>query len=195
MTFLIFLFFFFQAEDGIRDRDVTGVQTWLFRSVTEPFYVGRVELRPVGSWGLTDAYRDIDRFIPGAGRLLDEDAKYRVAGSFTYTTLRTETEAPLTDRIVEAHSAARRQALAQLETATAALRLATASTSQVVVDIDAPPGRVRLLKPQVYRHDVESLEITQRIGRIRPDDAGPLASLGDRLVSWAVDRVAPHSSG
>src|SRR5207248_5745454 len=24
--------FFFQAEDGIRDRTVTGVQTWLFRS-------------------------------------------------------------------------------------------------------------------------------------------------------------------
>src|SRR5699024_12124399 len=27
-----FLFFFFQAEDGIRDRNVTGVQTVLFRS-------------------------------------------------------------------------------------------------------------------------------------------------------------------
>src|SRR6266481_4239548 len=26
------LFFFFQAEDGIRDGTVTGVQTWLFRS-------------------------------------------------------------------------------------------------------------------------------------------------------------------
>src|SRR5688500_19947538 len=25
-------FFFFQAEDGIRDYKVTGVQTWLFRS-------------------------------------------------------------------------------------------------------------------------------------------------------------------
>src|SRR2546427_4652019 len=26
-------FFFFQAEDGIRDLTVTGVQTWLFRSI------------------------------------------------------------------------------------------------------------------------------------------------------------------
>src|SRR5882762_2576683 len=26
------VFFFFQAEDGIRDSSVTGVQTWLFRS-------------------------------------------------------------------------------------------------------------------------------------------------------------------
>src|SRR3712207_7680347 len=26
------VFFFFQAEDGIRDIGVTGVQTWLFRS-------------------------------------------------------------------------------------------------------------------------------------------------------------------
>jgi len=28
----LFFFFFFQAEDGIRDIGVTGVQTWLFRS-------------------------------------------------------------------------------------------------------------------------------------------------------------------
>src|SRR3989454_6931656 len=28
----LFYFFFFQAEDGIRDYKVTGVQTWLFRS-------------------------------------------------------------------------------------------------------------------------------------------------------------------
>src|SRR5437868_8739875 len=28
----LFFFFFFQAEDGIRDRNVTGVQTCLFRS-------------------------------------------------------------------------------------------------------------------------------------------------------------------
>ena len=28
----IIFFFFFQAEDGIRDRDVTGVQTCAFRS-------------------------------------------------------------------------------------------------------------------------------------------------------------------
>src|SRR5207237_4995222 len=32
-VFLIFFFFFFQAEDGIRDSSVTGVQTWLFRSL------------------------------------------------------------------------------------------------------------------------------------------------------------------
>ena len=30
--FGFFLVFFFQAEDGIRDRDVTGVQTCAFRS-------------------------------------------------------------------------------------------------------------------------------------------------------------------
>ena len=38
MLFVILLsFFFFQAEDGIRDRDVTGVQTVLFRSSTRSF--------------------------------------------------------------------------------------------------------------------------------------------------------------
>src|SRR5436305_15311195 len=32
---VIFFFFFFQAEDGIRDADVTGVQTCAFRSPGE----------------------------------------------------------------------------------------------------------------------------------------------------------------
>ena len=31
----VYYFFFFQAEDGIRDHCVTGVQTCLFRSVGE----------------------------------------------------------------------------------------------------------------------------------------------------------------
>ena len=29
-----YFYFFFQAEDGIRDRDVTGVQSVLFRSIS-----------------------------------------------------------------------------------------------------------------------------------------------------------------
>src|SRR5437867_9752530 len=45
-------FFFFQAEDGIRDRTVTGVQTCLFRSSTnillQSFYGGHV-MAMVGS--------------------------------------------------------------------------------------------------------------------------------------------------
>src|SRR5690349_23724119 len=35
-TSSIGVFFFFQAEDGIRDLYVTGVQTWLFRSARHP---------------------------------------------------------------------------------------------------------------------------------------------------------------
>ena len=34
LFFCFFVYFFFQAEDGIRDRDVTGVQTVLFRSAS-----------------------------------------------------------------------------------------------------------------------------------------------------------------
>src|SRR5437879_3041791 len=37
--YCFYIFFFFQAEDGIRDTSVTGVQTWLFRS-----HVGELEL-------------------------------------------------------------------------------------------------------------------------------------------------------
>ena len=35
--FIFSSFFFFQAEDGIRDRDVTGVRRVLFRSLPRPF--------------------------------------------------------------------------------------------------------------------------------------------------------------
>src|SRR2546427_990481 len=42
-----FFFFFFQAEDGIRDLTVTGVQTWLFRSKVKDGYA-RNYLLPKG---------------------------------------------------------------------------------------------------------------------------------------------------
>jgi len=179
-----------------RDRDqVVAARVVSDITVEKPFYAGRVEIRPVGSWGLADAYRDIGSFMPGAGRMLDSEIKFRGGPSFTLTTLRTAADAPLTDRVMEALPAARRQAYAQLDTLTAALRLATASTTQAVVDIDAGAGRVRLWKPQIYRHDTEFMEITQRIGRLRPEDAGALASLGDRLASWEGDSERPHSLG
>src|SRR5690554_3237274 len=42
ISVLFFFFFFFQAEDGIRDADVTGVQTCalpIFKNVAEPIIV------------------------------------------------------------------------------------------------------------------------------------------------------------
>ena len=41
------MFFFFQAEDGIRDRDVTGVQTCAFRSTSR---------NPVAYWRFNDKH-------------------------------------------------------------------------------------------------------------------------------------------
>src|SRR5436305_8856324 len=40
--------FFFQAEDGIRDADVTGVQTWLFRARTNLIKRARNQSRSSG---------------------------------------------------------------------------------------------------------------------------------------------------
>src|SRR5437773_7135960 len=39
-----FFFFFFQAEDGIRDRDVTGVQTCALPIFEPPLRLGLVDL-------------------------------------------------------------------------------------------------------------------------------------------------------
>src|SRR5699024_12117193 len=48
---------FFQAEDGIRDRNVTGVQTWLFRSL----------LRKTDGFGLVGG-KHIDDAVGGVVR-------------------------------------------------------------------------------------------------------------------------------
>src|SRR5204863_4139308 len=45
--FSIFVFFFFQAEDGIRDLYVTGVQRVLFRSQQRSARVRQLEQRDV----------------------------------------------------------------------------------------------------------------------------------------------------
>src|SRR5688500_20262092 len=60
------LFFFFQAEDGIRDYKVTGVQTWLFRSVSDQ----KVELKLVLDQSVMDRLEELKGFLahktPGA---------------------------------------------------------------------------------------------------------------------------------
>src|SRR5207245_3927020 len=43
------MFFFFQAEDGIRDATVTGVQTCLFRSTADQFHFAWQQLSADGS--------------------------------------------------------------------------------------------------------------------------------------------------
>jgi hypothetical protein len=179
-----------------RDRErALAVRVLTDITVDAPLYAGVVELRPVGSWGLNDAYRDIDGFMPGAGRLLDTDMRHRTGGSFTYATLRTEADAPVGDRIYAGYSVASRTAIARLETLTMALRLATATTSQAVVDINSSPGRARLWKPEIIRHDIAFMELVQRIGHIRPEHAAPIAALGDRLAAWGGDDKSPHSLG
>jgi hypothetical protein len=180
----------------LRDRD-RAVAARVVSDITldAPFSVGGVELRPVGNWGLTDAYRDIDGFMPGAGRLLDAEIGYRTGPSFTFATLITHTDAAVGDRMGEGYSAAKRLALARAETLTSALRLATATTSQAVVDITAAPGHVRFYRPEIVRHDFGFMELVQRIGHIQPEHAAPIAALGDRLAVWGGDDKNPHSLG
>src|SRR5690554_6749012 len=62
-----FFFFFFQAEDGIRDADVTGVQTWLFRSAVKAYnkeyadYVGKSKKKPLSKAEIAQ-YGEIDLY-------------------------------------------------------------------------------------------------------------------------------------
>src|SRR3712207_8969435 len=45
-----FMFFFFQAEDGIRDIGVTGVQTCALPICSSPLTVGQPVMGVVNSW-------------------------------------------------------------------------------------------------------------------------------------------------
>lgn len=180
----------------LRERDrAIAVRVLSDITVDAPFYAGGVELRPVGNWGLTDAYRDIDHFIPGALRLLDTDIGYRTGPGFTFGMLRTETDAPVGDRMREGYSVAKSLATGRIETMTAALRLATATTSQAVVDITSSPGHGRLYRPEIFRHDTDFMENIQRIAHIEPDQAPAVAALADRLPTWGGDDQNPHSLG
>src|SRR5437773_10566233 len=63
-TFLISLFFFFQAEDGIRDRDVTGVQTCALPIYERPTSIHKTFgccsrfLRPTGCFAASQTWQE-----------------------------------------------------------------------------------------------------------------------------------------
>src|SRR5207237_5013193 len=63
---LLVFFFFFQAEDGIRDSSVTGVQTCalpiLARSSDASAPEERATLEEVRAWAAEDPAGDLDRF-------------------------------------------------------------------------------------------------------------------------------------
>src|SRR5690606_31447536 len=70
-----FFFFFFQAEDGIRDFHVTGVQTCALPILSSPFGVGNARFRTGGAEGYVDtlafgAYHKADLMAIG---LFDEE--------------------------------------------------------------------------------------------------------------------------
>src|SRR5215208_7291229 len=54
MPHAFLLFFFFQAEDGIRDGHVTGVQTCALPISTDVRFLAERKLRPLGVFALPD---------------------------------------------------------------------------------------------------------------------------------------------
>src|SRR5207248_6214558 len=71
-----FFFFFFQAEDGIRDRTVTGVQTCAFRSGQPVGLNALVQayIESIQSYGLTEHVGALNRLMR---RRLDIAAKLK----------------------------------------------------------------------------------------------------------------------
>src|SRR5215207_10959575 len=57
------MFFFFQAEDGIRDPLVTGVQTCVFRSGAECLWLGRLRRQPATLLVWPDLSRSEERRV------------------------------------------------------------------------------------------------------------------------------------
>src|SRR5437879_10927142 len=75
MSLLFFIFFFFQAEDGIRDTSVTGVQTCalpIFTRLDGNSTPLTQPLRPGESY-MTDFVFDVPRNAQGLRLLLAED--------------------------------------------------------------------------------------------------------------------------
>src|SRR2546429_1513553 len=68
--------FFFQAEDGIRDVAVTGVQTWLFRS---PAGLGKVRRNGVVPTGADSAGGKVGGEARRVGSADDEEVPHRFA--------------------------------------------------------------------------------------------------------------------
>src|SRR5699024_12018110 len=54
LCFLLFIVFsfFFQAEDGIRDRNVTGVQTCALPILADTFFVGKINTSATAAVGI-----------------------------------------------------------------------------------------------------------------------------------------------
>src|SRR2546425_3357907 len=71
------VFFFFQAEDGIRDKLVTGVQTCAL-----PIFLKALSLAPMHGWGITGRIKQLSResFRVGQGSLYPALHRYEQRG-------------------------------------------------------------------------------------------------------------------
>src|SRR5437868_14584026 len=74
---LYFFFFFFQAEDGIRDRNVTGVQTCAL-----PIYVPAVAPGTLEHWMKNEFYRTDEEYLFAIAEAMHEEYKAIIDADF-----------------------------------------------------------------------------------------------------------------
>ena len=72
------MFFFFQAEDGIRDYDVTGVQTCAL-----PIYEVLMKRTPARRWGETRDFEGIAVYLAADESAYHTGDAIRIDGGYT----------------------------------------------------------------------------------------------------------------
>src|SRR5258706_1487649 len=90
---LIQVFFFFQAEDGIRDWSVTGVQTFAL-----PISSRRRHTRLVSDWSSDVCSSDLE-YVKIRRALEEEDTHFGILSTSLETRIRTKTRSAIGNRV------------------------------------------------------------------------------------------------
>lgn len=177
-----------ERDEAVAARVITDI------TVETRLAIGSVEIRPVGQWGLREAFRGIGRLIPGTAQELDSMTGL-FPETFHFSVLVARATAPLGPLAGHGYYSAAQAATSMISTALAAIRLATAATTQSTVEVISPPGYVRLRRAQIIRFDFDRTQLIQHMGKITSETAPAIAALAKQLPTWSGDEKDPHTAG
>lgn len=151
--------------------------------------VGDVTVRALGTWAIRQAQTEIDGLLPGAGREIDDRLEpFPHAPTAAILVARAASEPGDGSYASPGHYVAAHQCLERLRWATMAIRCATASTMQGILDVYGPPGNVRLREPRVVLLDYEPMPMVERIAHLDETTASATDRLARILGEWSSGR-------